>query len=62
LEPKLVLKWLLATQLSEETGLLSTSDDNDRNLVVSLELETEEIATEAAMMKLFSSYLGLEKK
>ncbi len=40
----------------------STSDESDQNLVVSVEVDLVNDGSEAALMKVFTSHLGLEKK
>lgn len=42
--------------------MTSTSDESDDNLVISLELEQKDNGCESSLMKVLSSYLGLEKK
>jgi hypothetical protein len=61
-EHKTILKWILAHELAEQTGMGSTSDESDQNLVISVEVELQNDGSEAALMRVFSSYLGLEKK
>lgn len=38
-EHKTVLKWVLAHEICERTGMASTSDESDQNVVISVEVE-----------------------
>lgn len=58
-EHKTVLKWVLAYELAELTGMGSTSDESDQNLVISVEIELQNDGSEATLMRVFTSHLGL---
>lgn len=62
IEPKLVLKWIIANELNYCTQMTSTADDHPENLVISIEQEHEDGLGESALMAKFRNCLGLEKK
>ena len=61
-EFKTVLKWLLAEQVREATGMGSTADDHPDNLVVSIELDNSDQMIEKKLMGLFVGKIGLTQK
>lgn len=59
LEPKLVLKWIIANELNNSTQMTSTADDHPENLVISIEQEHEDGLGESVLMTKFRNSLGL---
>ena len=61
-EPKSVLKWLLANEVSSLTAMRPTGDDHPDNLTVSIELDYENQEAESNVVSQLTGLLGLEKK
>ena len=61
-DPKTVLKWILANELNLTSAMTSTADDHPENLVISIDQDYTNSQAESAIMNKFRTYLGLEKK
>ena len=62
IDPKVVLKWVLANEVNTSTTMTSTADDHPDNLVISIEQEHKDASAESLLMSHFRTSLGLEKK
>ena len=62
IDPKTILKWILANVLNSATSMTSTADDHPNNLIITVEQEHADHLSEAIVVSHFRSSLGLEKK
>lgn len=61
IDPKTILKWILANELNLNSEMTSSADDHPDNLVISIDQDHTNTQAETTIMNQFRTYLGLEK-